>query len=80
MPNMRAKFRVASVSLFEGGEIIRFDAVGPSGAYPADGADENNTFAKFTPNATLQLTVMNPALLGQYQVGQTHYADFSPAD
>lgn len=79
---MRAKFRVASVEPFTSGtgENIVFQAVAKSTAYPEDGSDEDNTFAKYTPNADLRITVMNPALIGQFQVDQTWYADFTRAD
>lgn len=78
MTRMRAKFRVARVDKFDGGENITFHAVAKNG-YDGEGLDENNTFARFTPNATLHMTVLNPELLGQYEEGQEHYADFSAA-
>jgi hypothetical protein len=49
---MRAKLVVGSVLKAEGEngyETVTFRAVGPSGGYPEDGSDENNTFAKWTP-------------------------------
>lgn len=33
-------------------------------AYPADGSDEDQLFAKFSPAGALSLPVANPALLG----------------
>lgn len=81
---MRAKFKVTNVVVANNAdqsqETVTFAAVGPNTTYPADGSDENNTFAKFTPTADLVMVIRNPTLLGKYQVGQTHYADFTPAD
>ena len=79
MSDMRAKFRVTDVQKFEGGERITFAAVGPATDYGADGLDENNTFARWTPSAEASIYIANPALFGQYQVGQEHYADFTLA-
>jgi len=47
------------------------------GAYPEDGSDENNTFAKFTPNAEFRMTVQNSALIGRFQEGDEFYVDFT---
>lgn len=80
MPTMRAKFRVANVEKFESCEVLQFSAVGPNGAYPDDGADENNTYARWTPSAECRMTVNNPALFGKFEIGQEFYVDFTPAD
>ena len=87
---MRAKMRVATVTEMrnitadgEGEkytEQLQFSAVAKSEAYPADGSDENNTFAKWTPTATLNMDVRNPALWGKFKPGDTFYVDFTPAD
>ena len=80
MAVMRAKMRISSVyKQFEGQEILYFDAVGRSDNYPEDGSDENNTYAKFTPAGSLLLTVVNPALLGMFEVGEEYYLDFTKA-
>lgn len=76
---MRAKLRVAEVeSHAPHYENLTFVAVAKSGAYPEDGSDENNTFAKWTPSARLTMTVNNPALHGKFKVGQEVYVDFTP--
>ena len=54
-------------------------AVGPKGSYPADGSDENNTYAKFTPSGELKLSVTNPALIGKFAEGEEYYLDFTKA-
>jgi len=47
--------------------------------YGDDGLDENNTFAKFSPAVSVDLFVTNPALLGEFESGDTFYLDFIPA-
>ena len=48
--------------------------------YPADGSDEDNTYAKFSPGASLSLNIANPALFGKFLVGEKYYVDFTKAD
>lgn len=79
MTTMRAKFKVASVENFKDSERLGFVAVYKDGAYPADGSDEDNTFARWTPQAECTMTVNNPALFGQFSVGDKFYVDFTPA-
>jgi hypothetical protein len=77
---MRAKMKVLSVTTTEApGETIKFSAVCKSGSYPADGTDEDNSFAKWTPSATLEMYISNPALLGKIKPGQKFYLDFTEA-
>jgi hypothetical protein len=51
-----------------------------SEGYPEDGSDENNTFARFTPTASLSMSVTNPALIGEFAVDEEYYLDFSKAN
>ncbi|SIT43702.1 conserved hypothetical protein [Paraburkholderia piptadeniae] len=87
---MRAKMMVmnvsANVTTDAGGnsvtnsEQLRFAAVGPNTAYNPDGTgDEDNTFSRWTPCASLDITIQNPALFGQFNVGDKYYVDFTPA-
>lgn len=77
MTNMRAKLKVTNIVKHEASERLTFGAVYKNG-YPPDGSDEDNTFAKWTPQADLTMTINNPALLGKFEVGQAFYVDFSP--
>lgn len=77
---MRAKMEVTNVEKFDNAERVSFRAVAKSGAYPEDGTDEDNTFAKFTPDGEAHLLIMNPALLGKFEGGQRYYVDFSPVE
>ncbi len=83
MTNMRAKLRVSSVTenIIEGvknGERLTMSAVAAS-SYPSDGSDENNTFARYSPDASFSIYVANPALFGGYKVGEEYYVDFTLA-
>lgn len=86
MTTMRAKVKVGSVHPLmygEGGakigEALTFHGVAKSGAYPEDGSDEDNTFAKFSPSVSMTFDVRNPALFDQFKPGDTFYVDFTPA-
>lgn len=76
---MRAKMQVSTVTRAVGCDRITCNAVAAK-AYPADGSDEDNTYAKFSPSGELSLTIANPALLGVIEPGQKFYLDFTPAD
>ena len=77
---MRAKLKIISILQREGHEILTLQAVGKSEGYPEDGSDENNTYATWTPTASLEITITNPALRGKFTPGQAYYVDFTPAD
>ena len=84
MTKMRAKVRVGSISpVFNAekektSEQVYFHGVAKSSSYPADGSDEDNTFAKFSPSVSMSFTIANPALIGKFEPGDTFYVDFSP--
>ena len=78
---MRAKVYVSGIEKFSAeSESIKFSAIAKKGSYPADGSDEDNTFARFSPMAHFNITIANPDLLGQYQLGQKFYVDFTPVE
>lgn len=77
MKTMRAKLKINRVEQHGTSETLHFNAVSKSGAYPADGSDEDNTFAKFSPSATLAIQITNPELVGQFRVGENYYVDFT---
>lgn len=80
MPKMRAKLRLHHIDKANApnSETLYFHAVAAS-SYPQDGSDENNSYAKYSPSASLQLQVANPALVGQFEAGKEYYLDFTPA-
>lgn len=77
MVTMRAKMVVEKITKTTYGEDIEMRVVGRKDAYPADGSDENNTFAKFTPAGELALVVHNEDLYGKIIPGQQFYIDFT---
>lgn len=89
MPKMRAKMVVTFIEEYghqrdsepfvKTGERLNFRAVSKT-PYPADGSDEDNTYAKFSPDANCNITVANPALFGQFKVGEKYYVDFTAAE
>lgn len=62
-----------------GTETVHFQAVGKDEPYGNDGSDENNTYAKFTPSASLVIHIANPDLIGRHKAGDVFYVDFTPA-
>ena len=89
---MRAKFQVGFVQEHfygakdENGkptksqETLTMHAVCKTGGYDDTGLDEDNTFAKFSPGAKLDINIANPALWGKFEVGEKYYLDFTPAE
>ncbi|GAA2888283.1 hypothetical protein GCM10010837_47810 [Aminobacter niigataensis] len=76
---MRAKMKVSRVERWEGADKVTMNAVCKPSGYPTDGSDEDNTYAKFSPQGELTLTIANPALVGKIEPGTTFYLDFTPA-
>lgn len=78
---MRAKVYVSGVQKYsEESETVNFSAISKKGGYPSDGSDEDNTYSKFTPMAHFNITISNPALIGQYHLGEKYYVDFTPVE
>ena len=86
MAAMRAKLQVGFVSeqfdwqdkTEKTMETLNMHAV-CAGKYPADGSDEDNTYARFSPGANLSINIANPDLFGKFKVGDKFYVDFTPA-
>jgi len=81
---MRAKFVVNNVDRVVGAdgtvtaERVKFNAVCPP-AFDKDGLSEDSTFSKYSPSASCDIYINNPALHGKYAPGQKFYVDFTPA-
>lgn len=82
---MRAKLVVSHVEQIKDGngvvtgESLNFSAVGGDAVqngYPADGNDEDNDYARWSPSASLSIYVANPALFGKLKQGDKYYVDF----
>lgn len=78
---MRAKVYVSGIEKYSvESESIKFSAISKNGAYPSDGSDEDNTYAKFSPMAHFNINIVNPALIGQFALGDKFYVDFTPVE
>lgn len=77
---MRCKVEIHDVTLHRSGEHITARPVGKNGGYPADGGDEDNTFANFSPSGEFKLFIANPELHGVYKPGQKFYVDWTPIE
>lgn len=77
---MRAKFSVTEVKTFEGSETVRMMPVTGKEPFGPEGESEDNTYARYTPSGSLELTINNPTLRGKFTRGQTFYADFTEAE
>jgi hypothetical protein len=83
---MRAKVRVSNVDPktvpvspgidMAPTQTITAHPVSKCDGYPADGSDENNTFAKWSPSGEFKLSITNPALSNKIQEGDVFYVDF----
>jgi hypothetical protein len=86
MTTMRAKLQVGYVhQYFSDAERTRVASEQLSmhavcaAKYEGEGADEDNTYAHYSPSAQLSIQIANPALWGQFKVGDRFYVDFTPA-
>jgi hypothetical protein len=75
---MRAKLVINRIEHSGSCETLHFNAVARSDNYPVDGSDEDNTYARYSPSASLTITIANPALLGKFTAGERYYVDFTP--
>lgn len=84
---MRAKMQVSMVQEHYGygegpqpkvGETLTMHAVCKN-SYDETGLDEDNTFAKWSPGATLSIQIVNPDLWGKFKHGDKFYVDFISA-
>lgn len=88
---MRAKFNVENLTVSSAVdpqtgkthttmEELLMGAVGRNDGYPADGSNEDNVFALWTPTGELRMTITNPALFGKFAIGDTYYIEFAKAE
>lgn len=77
---MRAKFRVQSVTGTESYESLSMSAVTGKEPYGPEGESEDNTFARYTPSASLSMSITNPALIGKVKQGDEFYVDFTKVE
>jgi hypothetical protein len=69
---IRAKMYVVNITRNGGTEQIRLGAV-------TSGSEENKSFSKATPSASVDIAIDNPGAQNQFQQGKEYYVDFTPA-
>jgi hypothetical protein len=87
---MRAKMVVSDVTTYRTnpndptspiiGETLKMRAVCKADGYGADGKDEDNSYARWTPSADLTMYINNPELLGRFKPGVKMYVNFESVD
>lgn len=75
--SVRGKFTVDSVTEYKGGqkEVLLSAVTGNKHGVP-----EDKSYARYTPNGSIKLTVDNPPASDQFQPGKVFYVDFTEAD
>lgn len=77
---MRAKMQVQWVEKFNGGsERVKMSYVTGNKPFGPEGESEDNTFARYSPSGSLEITINNPNLAGKITPGQKFYLDFTLA-
>jgi hypothetical protein len=73
---MKAKMTIVSVDRQVGQDILKMTPVGQPCGRPRHGHDEDNTYSKYTPAGSLELTVTNPTMIGTFEPGDTYHLEF----
>lgn len=83
---MRAKMQVSMVQEHfygpdnaKSAETLTMHCVCPN-KFDENRLSDDNTFAKYSPVGNFSMNVANPALFGQFKVGQKFYLDFTEAE
>ena len=66
----RCKFNCESVTKFANGSKVNFRAV-------THGSPENEQFLKWTPNANMELQLVNDEVAKQFEPGKEYYIDIT---
>jgi hypothetical protein len=70
---VRAKFRVTSLTKYEGGTSeIKLTPV-------STGSEENKRFWTYTPSGIITFSCVNEEAVKEFEVGKEYYVDFTPA-
>jgi len=59
-------------------EKLSFSAVVDK-PFDAEGASDDNSFARYSPSGSLEIVVQNPNLIGKFKPGQKFYLTFEEA-
>lgn len=69
----RAKFKVETVTISEGGTSVKLRAV-------SGGSKENEEFFKWTPVGVIDIGLVKPEHSAQFTPGAAFYVDFIPVN
>ena len=70
---IRAKMKVDEVVKRPVSETIKLGAV-------TSDSEENKSFSKYTPSASLEINITNEAAFGFFEAGKEYYLDFTSAE
>lgn len=79
---MRAKLQVTEVIPLDTTGVcqtVKMSPVCGNKPFGPNGESEDNTFARYSPSGSFELTINNLELAGKFKVGQKFYADFTEA-
>jgi hypothetical protein len=79
---MRAKLQVTAVIPHDTTghhQTVKMSPVCGNQPFGPNGESEDNTFARYSPSGSFELTITNPELANKFKVGQKFYADFTEA-
>lgn len=68
MKNVRCKFTCREVKKTESAETVSLSPV-------SSGTPEDNTYSKYTPCGSLELSITNEAVFGFFKPGKAYYLD-----
>lgn len=83
MKNVRAKLVCTNIRPWDDGatadpqkvgEVVTFEA-----RYNGEDTPEDNNFSKYTPSASMDMSITNPELFNHFQVDKAYYFDISEA-
>lgn len=80
---VRAKFYVRSITKFAdpkgGGSVALSPVFASKEGISGNACEENHIFGQYTPSGEINMCILNPAALEQFELGKPYYVDFSPA-
>lgn len=79
MTTMRAKMEVRDAEKTGTTLKLNLSAVCGTDPFGPNGESEDNTYSRYTPTATLEMYITNPALVDKFKQGQKFYVDFTEA-
>lgn len=79
MQTVKAKFVVNEVTNYMGGQKVSMLPV-QNTQYGADGENEDNQFARYTPSGEIRLQITNPALKDAFAPGKVFYVDMTSVE